>query len=182
MKKVMLGVFVFVLISQAFALAAVTVEKGERAGIWMITSPAGKQISVAPKDALPVIEDGSLILVPGGEAKFTTTGKSTVYVVESMPIKLLENTTLKRASSGKDAILVEVSAGKAIVNQPDGRVLELDSGDQILIQNNDVKVAKGEVVLSEGSGKTTKYGVGKTLEGFCKVTPVKNAPLAVPKI
>ncbi len=174
MKKVMLGLFVFVLISQVFALAAVTVEKGERVSTWMITTPEGKQINVGPKDSLPVIEDGSLILVPGGEAKFTTTGKSTVYVVESMPIKLLENTTLKRASGGKDEILVEVSAGKATVNQPDGRVLELDAGDQILIKNNDVKVAKGEVVLSEGNGKTAKYGAGKTLEGFCKVTPVKS--------
>jgi tellurite resistance-related uncharacterized protein len=182
MKKVMLGALAFALIFQTAVLAAVTVEKGERAGTWMITSPAGKQINVGPKDSLPAIEDGSMVLVPGGEAKFTTTGKSTVYVVEAIPFKLLENTTAKRGYSGSD-VSIEVLAGKVTVTKPDNQTLELDAGDQVaLTKDNGLKVVKGEVVLSESSGKTAKFGAGKTLEKFCKVTPVKNSPPTPPKI
>jgi uncharacterized cupin superfamily protein len=179
MKKTLWGAFALVFVFQTVVFATVTVGKGTRSGKWRISQSemGAKGIEVGPQEPLPVIPDGSSVLVQGN-AELTTTGKSTVYLIEAVPFKLLEDTTCKRTTvPGTTDILVEVSAGKATVTQPDKRVLELDAGDQVrLTKAGNVDVVKGEVVLSESSGKTTKFAAGKSLEGFFKISP---APLKV---
>jgi hypothetical protein len=173
MKRTLLGAFALVLIFQTAAFAAVVVGEGKRAQ-WVIQAPAGgKQVTVRPEESLPVIQDGSSIQVTGGDAQITTTGKSTVDLIEAVPFKLSENTTIKRTQApAAQEVSIEVLAGQVTANKNDktGLVLSslsLDAGDQVRLKDGNLDVIKGEAVFSEG-GKTTKLGAGKSLAGFVK--------------
>ncbi len=180
MKKTLVGVFAFVLIFQTIALAEVVVGKGERIGKWYISVPGQKQVVVGPKESLPAIQDGSNVQVEGGNAQITTTGKSTVYLIESIPLKLSENTTCIRKQEGGE-ITIEVSSGQVTVTKFDKQGvkkegLTIGAGTQVRLKDGNVDVIKGEAVLSESSGKTTKFGAGKSLAGYAKSEPVAVVP------
>lgn len=175
MKKILLSMFALALVFQTVALAEVVVGKGERVGKWYIALPGQKTVVVGPKESLPAIQDGSNVQVEGDNAQITTTGKSTVSLIESIPFTLSEKTTCIRTQGLGSEVTVEVSAGRMTVFKYDkpGIVKErltMDAGTQVRLKDDNLDVIKGEAVL-ESSGGTKKFGAGKSLKGFAKGLP-----------
>lgn len=156
----------FLVCFQLTASAAVVVEA--RTGTLIITNSDGATLTVGPTDPLPMIQDGSSVQVVDGIARISTKGTTTLQVVVgTQTFQLAAGTTLNVMFEPTGAVIAEAMTGKMTTTLADGRVPTVDTGDQIrLTPDGGFEAIRGEVILTDGTGKTEVLGPGNKIEGY----------------
>ncbi len=165
-KKTSLLVIGFFLCFQLAVFAAVVVEA--RTGTLIVTNPDGTTLAVGPTDSLPLIQDASSVKVVDGIARISTTGTTTLQVVAgTQTFQLAVGTTLNVMFEPTGAVIAEAMTGKMTTILADGRTATVDTGDQIrLTPDGGFEAIKGEVILTDSTGRTEILDAGNKIEGY----------------
>ncbi|MFH0984180.1 MAG: hypothetical protein V1882_01440 [Candidatus Omnitrophota bacterium] len=165
-KKISLLAIGFLICFPLAAFAAVLVEG--RTGTLIITNPDGTTITAGPNDPLPVIQDGASVKVMDGVARISTTGTTILQVLAgTLTFQLAPGTILNVMFEPTGAVIAEAMTGQMTTVIADGRTATMDAGDQIrLTPDGGFEAFKGEIILTDSTGKTEILGAGIKIEGY----------------